>query len=344
MDLRNRDLQDGIYLERCGLVTQPDFSRARATHLNLAENSIHILLEQFLPEGIQVLDYSYNYIHDDGLPDWWPNTLEELFLTNNCITNHDDEFLWPDHLKVLCLSKNPLQSIPGDLPNTLEKLFVDRTEITRTGRLPPNLKVFSAKDARLRHLPKELPATLEKLYLQRNFLCSQLPRDWGLNLQILNLEKNKLRRFPKNLPDSLRVLQLSYNEITSIPDKLPENLVFLSICDNKVRTVGLTKRTHPIQCVYLKNNQLITKLGEEQVKKDIQWALSILEDENWTTAEYILSAKVIQKQYKLFRLKKILRTWKKQAQIREELLATSMHPSRAGQYENVSPEWNHWGC
>lgn len=344
MDLRYRDLQDGIYLDKCNLSSQPDFSDVRATALDLTENSIHILFEQFLPQGIQVLDYSYNYIHDDGLPDWWPNTLEELYLTNNCITNHDDDILWPEHLKVLSLSKNPLQYMPQDLPDTLEKLFLDRTEITRIGRLPPNLKTFSADGARLRSLPKQLPATLEKLFLQRNFLNSQLPRNWGMNLQVLNLEKNKLRCFPKNLPDSLRILKLSYNDIPSIPDNLPENLVFLAICHNKVRTVALSKRTKPIQCVYLANNQLTVKLRDEQVRRNIQWSSSILEGDNWTTAEYAHSAKTIQKQYRLFRLKMILRTWRKLAKMKEELQASAMHPSRAGQFENVSTEWDHWGC
>jgi len=343
MDLRNRDLPDGIYLDKCNLTSQPDFSDVHATALDLTENSIHILLEQFLPQGIQVLDYSYNYIHDDGLPDWWPNTLQELYLTNNCIKNYDDDLLWPDSLKVLCLSKNPLQIAPTELPNSLEKLFLDRTEISRIGRLPSNLKTLSVNGASLRFLPKELPVTLEKLFLQRNFLVS-LPRNWGMNLQVLNLEHNKLRIFPKNLPDSLRVLKLSYNNIASIPEKLPENLVFLGMCNNKLRSVSLSKRTKPIQCVYLKNNQLTISIREQQVKNDLQWALSILEGDNWTTGEYILSAKVIQKQYRLFRLRKILRTWKKLAQMREELLATAMQPSRAGRYEDVSPEWNHWGC
>jgi Leucine-rich repeat (LRR) protein len=344
MDIRNRELQDGIYLDRCNLSSQPDFSEIQATALSLSENSIHVLLEQFLPQGIRILDYSYNYLHDDGLPDWWPNTLEELYLTNNSISNHNDELLWPDTLKRLCLSKNPLQMMPSDLPNSLEMLSVDKTQITRVSRLPMNLKIFSAEGACLRFLPRILPDTLEKLFLQRNFLASQLPRHWGTHLQILNLEKNKLRVFPKNLPDSLRILRLSYNDISKIPEELPENLTFLSISHNKVRTVALTKRKTPIQCVYISNNQLIVKLKQEQVKQKVQWASSILEEDNWATGEYGLSAKRIQKHYKLFRLKKILRTWRKVALMKEELLATAMQPSRAGHYENVSPEWNLWGC
>lgn len=341
MDLRYRDLQDGIYLNRCDLRAQPDFSTTHTPLLDLAENNLHTLLEQFLPQGIQVLDFSYNYIHDDGLPDIWPNTLQELYLTHNSICNYDNDLEWPEDLKVLSLSKNPLQHMPS-VPQTLEKLFLDRTHITRTGRLPPNLKVFSAESACLRFLPKELPGTLEKLFLQRNFL-SQLPRFWGMNLQILDLEHNKLRVFPKNLPDTLRVLKLGYNTISSIPETLPENLVFLGISHNKIRSVALSKRTKPIQCVYLTSNQLTIQLREEQSKRRIQWASSILEEDNWTTREYSLSASTIQKQYRVFRARKILRTWRKLAKMKGELLASAMHPSRAGHYENISPEW-HWGC
>jgi Leucine-rich repeat (LRR) protein len=343
MDLRNRDLQDGLFLDKCNLTSQPDFSDVHARALDLAENSIGVLFEQFLPQGIQVVDFSYNYIYDDGLPDWWPDTLEELYLTGNSIRNQDVNLWSARNLKVLCLSKNPLQHLPGHLPFTLERLYVDKTQIKRTGLLPPHLKVFSAAGACLRSI--RIPRTVEKLFLQRNFLQSaQLPRDWGTQLEILNLEHNKLTHFPKGLPDSLRVLKLSYNEITSIPEDLPEKLTFLAIGHNKIRSVALTKRKTPIQCVCVMNNQLTVVLKDEQAKNNIQWASSILEEDNWNTDEYSVFARTLQKAYRNYRLKKILRTWKKQAQIREELLATSMHPSRAGQYEDVSPEWNHWGC
>jgi Leucine-rich repeat (LRR) protein len=160
----------------------------------------------------------------------------------------------------------------------------------------------------------------------------------------LNLERNKLRRFPKDLPDSLRVLKLNYNEITSIPENLPENLVFLGISNNKVRTVCLSKRTNLIQCVNLTDNQLIHSIRDQQTKRSIQWASSILEGDNWTTDEYQMCAKQIQKYYRRFRLKKIVRTWRNLSKIKEELLASAMHPSRAGHYENISPEWGLWGC
>jgi Leucine-rich repeat (LRR) protein len=343
MDQQNRDLQDGIYLNKYGLSTQPDFSQVQARALDLAENSIGILFEQFLPQGIQVADFSYNYIHDDGVPDWWPDTLEELYLTGNSIRNQDPVFWSARNLKVLCLSKNPLQHLPGHLPFTLERLYVDKTQIKRTGLLPPHLKVFSAAGACLRSI--RIPRTVEKLFLQRNFLQSaHLPRDWGTQLEILNLEHNKLTHFPKGLPDSLRVLKLSYNDITSIPETLPEKLTFLAISDNKIRSVALTKRKTPIQCVYLTNNQLTVVLKEEQEKKNIQWASSILEEDNWATDEYSVFARTLQKAYRNYRLKKILRTWRRLARMREELQASSMHPSRAGRFEDVSPEWGLWGC
>jgi Leucine-rich repeat (LRR) protein len=342
MDLRNRDFQDGISLDKCNLTSQPDFSQIQAKALNLADNSIGVLSEQFLPQGVQVLDFSYNYIHDDGVPDWWPDTLQELYLTGNSIRNQDPAFWSARNLKVLCLSKNPLQDLPH-LPFTLERLYVDKTQIKRTGLLPPHLKVFSAAGACLRSI--RIPRTIEQLFLQRNFLQSaQLPRDWGIHLEILNLEQNKLTHFPKGLPDSLRVLKLSYNDITSIPENLPEKLTFLAISNNKVRHVALTKRKTPIQCVYLTNNQLTIKLQDEQGKANIQWASSILEEDNWTTDEHSVFARTLQKAYRQYRLKKILRTWRRLARMREELQASSMHPSRAGQFEDVSPEWGHWGC
>jgi Leucine-rich repeat (LRR) protein len=345
MDLRNRDLQDGIYLDACDLSSQPDFSNVHAGCLTLAENSIHSISDDCFPQGVQILDFSYNYIHDDGLPFQWPDTIEELYLTHNSICNYDDDTLWPDHLKVLCISKNPLQQIPSDLPESLEKLYLDRTQLKQIQKLPSNLKVLSVESSYLRSLPKELPHGLEKLFAARNFLHSTLlPRHWGFSLQVLNLEKNKLIEFPKNLPNTLRVLRLNNNNITQIPEALPESLVYLTIANNKVRKVQLSKRKKPIQFVYLANNQLTQSIQNEQEQKQIQWGTSIIEVSNWTNDVYIASAKTIQAKFRNFRLKKILRTWRKLGHVRQELQASAMHPSRAGQFENVSPDWGHWGC
>jgi len=345
MDLRNRDLQDGIYLDKCNLSSQPDFSGVHAEMLYLAENSIHILSEDLLPQGIQLLDFSYNYIHDDGLPIQWPATIQEVYLTSNSLCNYDNNIVWPAFLKVLCVSKNPLEQMPLALPETLEKLYMDRTHLKHITKLPSNLKVFSIENSYLRSLPRELPEVLESLFAQRNFLASSfLPRNWGCSLQILNLEMNKLTEFPKHLPNSLRVLRLNNNNISHIPDVLPENLVYLTISNNKVKTVHLSKRKKPLQFVYLTNNQLTQRVQDQQALQRIQWASSIIEDDNWTSLYHTQSAKKIQTKYRRFRLKKILRTWRNLAHVREELQASAMHPSRAGQFENVSPEWGLWGC
>jgi Leucine-rich repeat (LRR) protein len=345
MDLRNRDLQDGIYLDACDLSSQPDFSQVRAGCLTLAENSIHSVSDELLPRDVQLVDFSYNYIHDDGLPFQWPGTVEELYLTHNSICNYDDDTQWPAHLKVLCVSKNPLQKVPSALPESLEKLYVDRTHLRHIQTLPSNLKLLSVESSYLRSLPKELPHGLEKLFAERNFLHSTLlPRHWGFCLQILDLEKNKLTEFPKNLPSTLRVLRLNDNDITHIPSDLPESLLYLTIANNKVRCVDISKRKKPIEFVYLTNNQLTQSVQTEQEQKHIQWGTSIIEVSNWTNDSYRACAKTIQTNFRNFRLKKILRTWRKLAYVKQELQASAMHPSRAGHFENVSPEWGRWGC
>ena len=322
-----------LLLKNCNLQIQPDLSRSNATNLSLAGNSIYTIFNEYLPRNLTRLDLGNNYLADDGIPFHLPDSIEELLLDSNHF--HElDGIHWPTSLRLLILDNNCIRTLPTGLPNTLEKLLVRYTHIKEITTLPANLKELIANHTLINKLPKTI--NLEILEAHSNHLPSKgIPFNWGTNLRILNLSSNRLTAFPSNLPDSLEQLFLNDNQIQSVPE-LPLNLQVLSIGHNRVKTIELKKRVQPLSYAQLTNNNLVFSVMELQiVSNETLLSKSIDEGDNWYLPNYLVSATMIKRLWRRFRLLKTLRTWLKTARVKQELLATSMHPSRFGQFENV---------
>ncbi|XP_008398805.1 podocan-like protein 1 [Poecilia reticulata] len=214
------------------------------------------------------------------------SSMEFLSLSNNRLTDGavEGSFEGIPVLKRLYLDRNQLQSLPTDLPVSLEELRLDNNLLemmseaawaqcpsllvlslsnnslgNRSGSLPPgalsslhNLRTLNLGYNRLASAPLELPLSIKELYLRGNHLeqlsrgvfngISQmlvldlsanrlkskgLLRDSLLNathLESLNLEGNKLKQVPQNLPNSLKTLNLEGNLISSIKKASFRNL------------------------------------------------------------------------------------------------------------------------
>lgn len=342
-----RNIQKGIFLDKCFFKTQPDLSNLQTTCLVLSNNMINVIHTDFLPANLTIVDFSTNYIHEDGLPSIWQDSLQQIYLQNNCILQMENE-QWPRNLVTLQISQNPLTQCPNNLPASLQELYMDETNITevKQNQLPANLKSFTARRCYLNTLPKRMPNTLVKLLVNENFLASKhLPLMWGTQLKVLDLENNKLKEFPKHLPHSLEILRLSRNKLTHIPGELPEHLNYFTIAHNRIRRIEIQHRKKAIQFVFLTNNELTMSLLDVQEKEGIRWASSIIEDDNWTTVKHINASKQIQNAWRKNKFRKIIKTWRQVHRYRDELLGAAMHPSRAGRFEDISTEWSlHWGC
>jgi hypothetical protein len=104
-----------------------------------------------------------------------------------------------------------------------------------------------------------------------------------------------------------------------------------------VKTIVFKKRKTPLTYVQLTNNQLTYSVIEVQmIYPDNLWARSVDELHNWSNITYHLSSNLIKRVWRRYRLKKTLRIWLKTARVKEELIARAMHPSRYGQFEDVS--------
>ncbi len=326
-----------------GLTIMPDLSWSRSTELHIENNDIRVIFSEYLPLVIQILEAGGNRIHNDGIPFDWPESLESIALDYNSITDTEG-IRWPAGLKKLYLHSNPLKTWPPALPDGLQVLSLNKTDICDVMPLPLGLKQFFIRGARVRQLPPCLPDSLEVIIAANTFLrSSRLPSYWGNSLKQVNLSKNSLTSFPKGLPDSVQVLCLDGNKITEIPAGLPENLRMLFVRKNKLRVITIEARANPLHLVAVDDNELTVSVRDYQKNTKVQWARSVTEGGNWNQEIHHAAQKTIRQKWRVYRLQKRLRTLKKTAIVREELQQVSMHPSRAGRFENISVDWG-WGC
>ncbi|XP_058629230.1 wu:fc23c09 [Onychostoma macrolepis] len=207
------------------------------------------------------------------------DSMEFLVLSNNHLTDETIEgsFDGIKSLKRLYIERNLLQSIPNDLPVTLEELRLDGNQVnamsnTAFGRCP-NLLILSLSNnslgnksstippgvllplGKLRTLtlsynqlasvPLQLPISLRELYLRGNRI-ERLQGDmfWGeAELQVLDLSVNRLT--DKGLGKAallnasrLESLNLEGNLLKQVPLHLPRSIKTLNLERNFISSIG----------------------------------------------------------------------------------------------------------
>jgi hypothetical protein len=323
---------DSIHLEKKDLPFLPNFSMHRFKSLYLYNNRIRILFEDYLPQGIELLDCGENYIHSDGLPSVWPDTIKELYLDYNCIYDTDG-ITWPDNLELLRIGHNPLFLFPEMLPPNLKILQCNHTPLKEIPYLPINLKVLYARACCIVRLPSILPSTLVSIDLASNHLRSEdLPKAWPETLETLDLTSNYLDTFPTGLPTYLFWLSLSHNKIKTLSDTLPEYLQTLFISNNGLLTLDWKKRTLPLLLADITYNSLL-KVPVEG--RNDAWACHILSEYNWDKPIYSIVVKRFQNLWRRYRLCQILRCRARMSKVKDELLAVAMCPERVGHFESI---------
>jgi Leucine-rich repeat (LRR) protein len=130
--------------------------------------------------------------------EWIPTRCEELHLEENRLTRLPD---LSNSVKILNVSKNDLNKLPGLLPQNLQFLDVsDNPHLTSLPELPETLEVLRASNCALTSLPT-LPKSLRYLYLQNNYL-SELP-ELPPHLEILYIFNNCIQDYNK-LPSTIQ--------------------------------------------------------------------------------------------------------------------------------------------
>jgi Leucine-rich repeat (LRR) protein len=319
-----------IDISRSGLYTLPDVSAHHSIkQLNAAGNRIHVVWEESIPSAVEEVDLEGNSLTSDGLIDW-PQTIVKLNLSRNPFTSVEQSYFTANlRLEDLNLSDTNLRYI-DTLPPNLKILRISSTDIEMLPTLPKTLVRIEARNTRLRSLPA-MPPALEYADFSSNTLRSgSLPSFQGTALKTLILAKNQLTKWPKRLPATLTTLNLARNSIAHI-GAVPDGLQLLNIRMNRVYSVpeALLKRRGLL--MILSGNCCIQSLAGPSV---------LASEGQWNEEIHRAAAGQIVQAWRYAAMRKRLRALKRSAVIRGELLALSMHPDRAGRFEDTSPQWS----
>lgn len=181
-------------------------------------------------------------------------SLEFLVLSNNRLTNGAIEgaFEGIPALKRLYLDRNLLESVPADLPFSLEELRLDNNQLTVMSEAVwaqcPGLSVLSLRNNNLGNGSDSLP----------NAVLSPLS-----NLRTLNLDHNQLTSVPLGLPLSIKELYLRGNLIEQFRGGAFNGISELTVLDlssNRLPNKGLLREsllnaTH-LESLNLEGNRL----------------------------------------------------------------------------------------
>lgn len=323
------------YGTRMQLVQQPDLStyiNLRTVLLNL--NEIPVVYAELFPQNVVHINLARNHLITDGLPQTWPESLETLNLDENHLTTTDQVQKWPLILRELSLDGNPLIDIPCYLPQSLELLSISYCQLTELGPLPTTLKKLRAFYNEIYRL-SPLPRDATWIHLGRNNLRSYSAFRYSMpsGLRYLNLEHNYLTTIPNNLPDTLEQLVLNNNLISELPKTLPTSLQMLVLHHNRIHSFNPTWRPgqRTLQ-LHIRNNYLTTNLSYlvEQGHLSIVYQAC-----NWNQKIHTISTNIIQRSYKRYKMRKLIRHWARLNKLREELIATAMLPELVTRYNHV---------
>ena len=321
----------------------PDLSRQRIEEVSAEANYIRVIPEDCLPRGIKRLRLSWNSIGSDGLPVNFPDSLEVLDLRRNRITDFREVEHFPDNLRELNIGDNPIESLEflNQIQN-LQQLDVSRTRLEWLSPLAKTLIHLQAtKCYILRMLPNRLPPSIRIVHLSDcDLRYAGLPGYWGDQLEELNLAFNKIEKFPRNLPSSLKTLNLTGNRIQQIPNDMNErlpNLEVLFLGSNRIREVPMKYRRKKILLAHFSDNELTKSLHE--LNTELLWAEEIDDRRNWNTAAHEQLASRIQKNWRVSRIHRRIRIWRRTRVLKEELFCVSMMPERVWQTDVLSNEW-----
>ena len=331
-------------LDNLQLSFLPDLSSQTVEELSVDSNYLRVIPEEFLPRGLKVLRVCFNRIQSDGLPIIFPDSIEKLSLAKNYITDFREVQQMPSNLKFLNLNYNPLSSLQNiSSSDSIEVLCTIKTDLEIIYLLPRRLQELHSEKCYISMIPNRLPSTLRILNLNYNRLnYAGLPGYWGDSLVELHLANNKIGKFPRNLPPTIKMINLDNNKLTEVPSNL--NAMFpkiqiLSLRRNKLRSLPVEYRNHPIVFVDVSDNELIESLNETNRQINERWAIGILEEKNWNQSHHQKNAFLIQKNWRVSRIQARIRNWKRTRVIKEELFCVSMMPERVWQTDVISPEW-----
>ncbi|CAG0895629.1 unnamed protein product [Darwinula stevensoni] len=163
-----------------------------------------------------------------SVPAFKSNSLEELYISQNKITNVEFDKWATPKLRILKLASNSLTSVPAFKSSSLDELDLSHNKITNVD------------------FDKWATPKLRKLFLRNNSLTS-VPAFKSNSLEELDLSFNKIMyvEFDKWATPNLRILVLWENSLTSVPAFKSNSLEKLNLASNQITNVEFDKWATP---------------------------------------------------------------------------------------------------
>ena len=309
-----------VDLSHSYLYTCPDLSRTTYKKINLSNNRIRVLWNDNLPDSVEELDIHSNRLLEDGLLPIWPDNIHTLNVSYNLFTSLTGIIHWPLHLRSLDLSYSMLEGALPALPDSIEVLNVSNSYIRSIHTLPQNLLKLDASTTLIMCLPYRMPDNIADVNVAESKLKnSGLPKFWGSKLQTLNLRYNKLRHLPQNLPETLLELNVSNNFIQEISKPIPNSVECLNISSNRLMILpGWLLERATLKSILHYNYLVYVPMGDNIIASFGQWV----------GERHIQAAQIICRNWKRLRLRRRLRAYYKNAQLKFPLLDHVLHPER----------------
>jgi Leucine-rich repeat (LRR) protein len=165
--------------------------------------------------------------------------------------------------------------------------------------------------------------------------ATTLPSFWGLALESLCLSRNKIEMWPKALPHTIRHLNLSNNRIQQIPDTNQFSfLKTLNLSNNRIHQIPSWIAASRTALIFLSGNCLIN------VDCSYPTGGIVSIEDQWNTVAHQVSARIIQNFWKRAQIFLRLRYLRRMNLLRTDLLTETMHPDRAGHFDDdISERW-----
>lgn len=116
----------------------------------------------------------------------------------------------PENTTILhCFDARRIRSFSAPLPQGLQKLYCDNTQITSLPALPQGLRILYCSNTQITGLP-ELPSSVETLDCDKEIIpynnCSQIITYRKLHNKKLKEENEKLKKYVERLEEQIRIM------------------------------------------------------------------------------------------------------------------------------------------
>lgn len=221
-------------------------NRLRIFHCNILPDS----LEEFIFSnnntiGIAGFKNGLKYINLSG-NDFkeiycnFPKTLEKLDISKNTNFSRLPRIEKLENLKIINLSHTKISNIDA-LPNCIEELFANNTNLTQILKFPDNLLCFNGCHANLIEITAKFPAKLREFDIYFNNI--EFLQDFPDTIENLDLSNNKLKTIPF-FPKTTTLVDLSCNPLDiETVDKLKDEYKNTSIIFSEKKNTSENENT-----------------------------------------------------------------------------------------------------